>query len=241
MVFEDITIKLRFPDLQLNRTILTTLYVGIVVFSTLLGLKQMTIAGPLFLFSMFPMTLYVDRAIRKTFVVPSDTLALTKARAIDEENLRKEFKRQRRAKIKRDNNEASILNEANSFHREDSGFGSGSGALSTSATSMISSGDGTTNAGKSKVNPGESAITEVELVQDSSTQFRVVREDTADAIKSRLKKNLGAANYESKFGKTSLHQIFSTKDDDEAGQDYFIYRQPDLNKSTWETKPRPYR
>jgi hypothetical protein len=234
---------------QLNRTILVTLYVGIIVFFTLLGLKGMPIASPLFLFTMFPVTLFVDRKIQRTFVIPSDTLALTKARAIDEENRRKELKRQRHDKAEEE--EERKLQEAYSFKREHSGFaGSTNGALSTTATSLFSGGDGTINTafasnnGVTKtggVSSGDSATFAGEPVNDSSTQFHVVREETADAIKERLKRKLGFADQASKFGKTSLHQIFSSGEEDDEGQDYFLYRQPDLNKSTWETKPRPYR
>ena len=62
----------------LNRTILTTLYVGILIFSTSLALKEMPVASPMFLFCMFAVTVYVDMKIQKTFVSPSETLALIK-------------------------------------------------------------------------------------------------------------------------------------------------------------------
>jgi hypothetical protein len=42
-----------------------------------------------------------------------------------------------------------------------------------------------------------------------------------------------------KFGKTSLRKTISG--DDEEKEDFYLYRQPHLNKSIWETKPRPYR
>jgi hypothetical protein len=32
-----------------------------------------------------------------------------------------------------------------------------------------------------------------------------------------------------------------TKNENDAAMDFFLYRQPSLNKSLWETKPRPYR
>lgn len=42
-----------------------------------------------------------------------------------------------------------------------------------------------------------------------------------------------------KFGKTSLYTTISGENEEE--DDFYLYRQPHLNKSTWETKPRPYR
>ena len=33
---------------------------------------------------------------------------------------------------------------------------------------------------------------------------------------------------------------FSDDESVEDGQDFYLYRQPELNKAMWETKPRPY-
>lgn len=60
----------------LNRTVFTTLYVGIFIFSTTLALKNTPVASPAFLFMMGILTAYVDFKIQKTFVAPSETLAL---------------------------------------------------------------------------------------------------------------------------------------------------------------------
>jgi len=77
------------------------------------------------------------------------------------------------------------------------------------------------------------------LVPYDSSQFQVLKADSADRLMDRLKRRCASSKLTSKFGNTSLQQII--RGDDEENEDFYLYRQPHLNKSIWETKPRPYR
>jgi len=69
----------------LNRMIFVTLYVSIVIFFSILTLKGAPAQATTFFYSMALLTLVMDFKIQQTFVQPSATLALLKAREIDEQ------------------------------------------------------------------------------------------------------------------------------------------------------------
>lgn len=71
---------------MMNRTVFVIIYIAIVIFSTVLGLRKAPLQAPSFFFIMMAVTLWVDLKVSQTFVKPSLTLALTNARIIDEEN-----------------------------------------------------------------------------------------------------------------------------------------------------------
>lgn len=69
----------------LTRMIFVLIYVSIAIFSIILGLKSGSGQAPSFFVVMMTITLLVDRRIKSIFVIPSTTLALTYARALDNE------------------------------------------------------------------------------------------------------------------------------------------------------------
>jgi len=184
----------------LNRTILTSLYVGIGIFSTTLALKSMKAASPAFLVIMSTLTFYVDFKIHKTFVAPSETLALIQAREIDEKDRKKKFRVQRPSKkkmlVKNVSEEASTGFEA--------------------ANTNSSEGDACSNAQS--------------IVKSEQTLHEKPSNEVWDRLKrSQLMDRLRRA--------ISAKFLGGNNEND----DFFIYRQPHLNKSIWETEPRPYR
>lgn len=71
---------------QLNRSIFSTVYTTITIFSVLLSLKKLSVAAVCFFLIMIIITILVDRQISKKFIKPGLTLSLTSARIIDGQN-----------------------------------------------------------------------------------------------------------------------------------------------------------
>ena len=71
-------------------------------------------------------------------------------------------------------------------------------------------------------------------------QLPVLRENTPDQLRQRRAAKLAADS-------TGGNRLYGGDDDDDSdgeeggGADFYLYRQPQLNKSLWEKKPRPYR
>jgi DNA-binding PucR family transcriptional regulator len=62
---------------------------------------------------------------------------------------------------------------------------------------------------------------------------------SSDVTTDRRRSYFAYSKLATKFGKSSLHKTISGEDEEK--DDFYLYRQPHLNKSIWETKPRPYR
>lgn len=71
---------------QLNRSIFSTVYTTITIFSVLLSLKKLSVAAVCFFLIMIIITILVDMQISKKFIKPGLTLSLTSARIIDGQN-----------------------------------------------------------------------------------------------------------------------------------------------------------
>lgn len=62
---------------------------------------------------------------------------------------------------------------------------------------------------------------------------------SSDEATDRRRSYFAYSKLSTKFGKSSLYKTISGENEEE--DDFYLYRQPHLNKSIWETKPRPYR
>ena len=213
----------------LNRTTFTIVYIAVTIFSINLGLRGAGVQAPSFFVIMMILTILVDRKIAKNFVVPSTTLALTNARLIDEESARKEERLQRYKEYKAEKAEKKAA--AAKARKEDK-------SKSNKVDSAI-------DRAKDSIN----SVEEEELLKtpakvtssDGKTilQLPVLRENTPDQLRQRRAAKLAA---DSKGG----NRLYGGEDDDSDGEgsdgvDFYLYRQPQLNKTLWEKKPRPYR
>jgi len=178
---------------------------------------------------MMFLTILVDRKIAKKFVVPSTTLALTNARLIDEDSARKEERLQRYKEYKAEKAEkkAAVTKAA---RKEET-------------TKKV---DASADQANDSINSVEQeALLKMPARVTSSNgktilQLPVLRENTPDQLRQRRAAKLAA---DSKGG----NRLYGGDDDDDSdgeeggGADFYLYRQPQLNKSLWEKKPRPYR
>ena len=178
---------------------------------------------------MMFLTILVDRKIAKKFVVPSTTLALTNARLIDEDSARKEERLQRYKEYKAEKVEkkAAVTKAA---RKEET-------------TKKV---DASADQANDSINSVEQeALLKTPARVTSSNgktilQLPVLRENTPDQLRQRRAAKLAA---DSKGG----NRLYGGDDDDDSdgeeggGADFYLYRQPQLNKSLWEKKPRPYR
>eukprot|EP00586_Coscinodiscus_wailesii_P015502 CAMPEP_0172493356 /NCGR_PEP_ID=MMETSP1066-20121228/24773_1 /TAXON_ID=671091 /ORGANISM="Coscinodiscus wailesii, Strain CCMP2513" /LENGTH=605 /DNA_ID=CAMNT_0013263493 /DNA_START=167 /DNA_END=1984 /DNA_ORIENTATION=- len=239
--------KLMYP---LNRMIFVTLYITICIFSISLGLKEANIQCPLFFFFIGTVTIIVDRKVQQTFVKPSLTLALTNARIIDEENKRKvervkqykEYKKMKKEK-RRAAHRAAV--RAKRLSRDAAGGGGPKQKnvfppTSSSPRHRSSSSSSSPCANLSYDNDDEP----LRPPRDAPTTTRISKGS------SRPEKMRERIMQESKQGGNQLffecNKFDSSgccddSDEDVAKKDFYLYRQPQLNKALWETKPRPYR
>ena len=213
----------------LNRTTFTIIYIAVTIFSINLGLRGAGVQAPSFFVIMMFLTILVDRKIAKNFAVPSTTLALTNARLIDEDSARKEERLQRYKEYKVEKAEKKAV--AAKTRKEEK-----------SKSKKV---DSATDRVKDSIN----SVEEEELLKtparvtssDGKTilQLPVLRENTPDQLRQRRAAKLAA---DSKGG----NRLYGGDNDDSDGEgsdgvDFYLYRQPQLNKTLWEKKPRPYR
>jgi len=251
----------------LNRTVFVIIYISVVIFATVLGLKEAKVAAPFFLFIMFMTTLIVDKKINNTFVEPSVSLALTNSRLIDEENKRIEeralrYQEYKAAKLERKRQLAKAARTAAKESKRkgggkqqgrvtpDTNATSGSIQISSRASSDVAS-TSSSRAPSIESSPvrkrkqGGSNSTTEDSEHKKSIQFKVTKEDTVEQLEERATRH--AKKPLSQYGtpiKKSRKDTFNFDDDsDEEDEriDFYLYRQPQLNKTLWETKPRPYR
>lgn len=184
--------------------------------------------APSFFVIMMFLTILVDRKIAKKFVVPSTTLALTNARLIDEDSARKEERLQRykEYKAKKAEKKAAVSKAA---RKEET-------------TKKVDASADQANNSINSVEQEELLKTPARTTSSNGKiilSLPVLRGNTPDQLRQRRAVKLAA---DSKGG----NRLYGDDDDDSDGEegggaDFYLYRQPQLNKSLWEKKPRPYR
>mmetsp|Transcript_969 Transcript_969/g.1398 ORF Transcript_969/g.1398 Transcript_969/m.1398 type:complete len:478 (+) Transcript_969:82-1515(+) len=196
----------------LNRSVFVILYLAIGIFSTVLGLREAASQAPTFFILATSMTLIVDLNIQKKFVKPSATLALANARMVDEENKKKAERMERYQQY------IEAKRQVNSKNK------------------------------KKQVIPTfeEEDTTETNVVhtpQQKRIVFRVAKEIDPKTLEKREEEKRSKLS----AGAAQLGFSWSSRDDGRnpfqrsRNSDFYLFRQPSLNKSLWETKPRPYR
>jgi len=215
---------------QLNRSIFTIIYISIVVFSVLFSLKKERITGLVFGILMITITMLVDIKIRKDFVKPSITLALTNARIIDEENARcqelsrkyQEYrvaKREMKRKEVRNNLANSAVTSNGKFKHDMDGDITFHGEIEDVGKSYMPSSLKVGTKSKNSSN-----------APSSSLSGRVRFRKTPSQVE-------GSSD---KLSPLTLDSCNSSGDAFNNDESFYLYRQPQLNKELWETRPRPY-
>mmetsp|Transcript_41498 Transcript_41498/g.81344 ORF Transcript_41498/g.81344 Transcript_41498/m.81344 type:complete len:610 (-) Transcript_41498:238-2067(-) len=198
---------------MLNTLVFILLYVSIIIltFYLLIRNEGKLYIGVVFVSCIFPIVLYVDVKIKRRFVFPSQTLSLARARALDEENLVKEETSRKYREYKAEKEMRKKIQKA----KEKKG-------KSTEATKTIH-GDNR----KKNVAP----MLQMHALEKPGTEFD--HSQAINGIQNNRKKNPQEQSL--LVGDKMKVKKKDMKDD------YFVYRQPSLNRLKWETKPQPYR
>ena len=169
---------------------------------------------------LFFVTIGVHAVMRKNFIRPSETLALTKALEFDNsvtsprDRALREFFRAKAFLDDHDDDSQYIRETQRLMPRMDSG--DDRSMSSRSRYSRMS-------------RRGSSNGTRSTRYADDSTEVGSV--DVRDTLEKF------ARRYEDE---DAMSDITGATDDDGPSRDFFIYRQPSLNRATWETLPRGY-
>lgn len=160
---------------------------------------------------LLPITYFVQRVIFKTFVKPSMTLSLARARAFDEQNDKRtpyERKWQKYRDAKKELENISV---------SDHGSGEKLLTLVTDAATGLKSDE--TSGASPPILPDQNRT----LDEDHLTESQL-RKIALLSMQRRYQEN------------ESMSDVT-----DDCAFDFFVYRQPSLNQATWEYGPRPYR
>jgi len=200
---------------QLNRSIFVIIYTSITTFAVLLTLKKANVAAGFFFFVFNIITFLVDRRVTKTFITPGLTLALTNARIIDEQNKMNE----ERSRLYREYKAVKVakMREAS---RE------------TKASRMQNYNDV----------PSDLSLNLPSHVYDGKPSRAKKTRFSADNARPGSSQSRRSNRPGSSQGARSRHRSgdFSDDENDEGKEDFYLYRQPSLNRTLWETKPRAY-
>lgn len=212
---------------QLNRSVFVIIYISVLIFSILFGLKKGQMSGLAFGIVMITITVLVDMKIGKDFVKPSISLALTNARIIDEENARRqelscryqEYKASKRARKRReakDNLAKSVSTLDGNFKHDIDGNMNLHGEIEDEVQTYVPSSLRATKSINNSSAPSSSS---------PSVRFRKPESRKSSHVRKPAPFTL------------DLRNKSAESCDDE---DFYLYRQPQLNKALWETNPRPY-
>jgi len=211
---------------QLNRSIFAIIYISIGIFSVLFSLKKSQTSGYMFGIVMTIITILTDVKIRKDFVKPSITLALTNARIIDEENSRRQelsrkYQEYKAAKRERKKREVTIKSTE-----------------SSNTTDRKFNYDVDRNIRfNSEIEDVDNSYMPTSLIASKADNDPIAR-TLSSPTRVRFSKLERRTSNRKPASLTSDSRNRSTDSCDD--KDFYLYRQPQLNKSLWETKPRPY-
>lgn len=200
----------------MNRTIFYVIYLSIFVFTIVLSIKEAFSQAISFLIICICWAAYTHRKIYEHFLKTSSSLPLVRARAFDEEY-------------------QAMLDRKESF--------SESAAAESSVCSISETGSIELCNSFQRSNTCRG----IYLTKDEhgnigrSMNLRADPLRGAIVLNQKAKRELIASDIQLSMGKG--YSAFTADDDDldEDGDDFFLFRQPHLYKSTWETKPQPYR
>lgn len=203
---------------QLNRSIFTIIYISVASFSLLLRIKRVQYKlETAFFIVMTIVVVLVDRSITKTFVKPSISLAMTNARVIDEEQKRRQEKTRLYAEYK-----AEKLQK----RRE---------AAKNAAKARLIGKYRESHAGNARA-----SYMPTSLLPPLSESIRT------NKYAQQLQLNIETGNLDHELASRVVEPgrgdrlTASSTDSNGTEDDFYLYKQPALNKAFWETAPRPY-
>lgn len=215
----------------ISKIVFYVLYMIITVVAAYLAVNGSGTIGGLYII-LLGVVFVVQRDVEHTFVVPSKMLSLTKARAFDESQDTRSLKE----KAKEAFLKAKNLYEKAEKDEKDLGHSDHFDARAESLT-----------------RPLLNRTNSVDSLSSGVSQHEPV------SAPRRGRKRGGFVDTQSGDGASSIvdavelfnkrytdENAFDTEDEDgnpkaAPGTDFFIYRQPTLNKTTWETQPKAYR
>lgn len=205
----------------LSNILFCVLYMIIVILVGYLLAHGAEIAA-IVLLLLVPVTYYIQRDVYHTFVKPSKTLSLVKARVADDSYDRRtpyEAKLQQFLEIKRELEEIYSKvgeNKESDIARE-----------------------------KEKLFPGDMLTEEKEDGVDEPPEKRAVADgdDNASTVFDSEERRQAAERMQRRYVETGGDNVSDITgcERSDARADFFIYRQPSLNRATWESRPRQYR
>ena len=226
---------------QLSRTVFSILYFSICIFSILLGLKSMRIAAIAFLVVMMVITVLVDKNITYLFVKPSLNLALSNARVIDEEikiqkerdRLYEEYKKARAKKKKEDYTMLKLKKINKTIYEtegDDDGDTNASPNMSYMPSTLFAGSKITTNTSSNDSNNPSSDRERVSF----SADVKILPSISSP----RRRKKILTKDDDATLSQSENIEVVAGNSSD--SDDFYLYRQPSLNKDLWETEPRAY-
>ncbi len=227
----------------MNRTIFCVIYLSIFVFTIVLSIKEAFSQAISFLIICICWAAYTHRKIYEHFLKTSSSLPLVRARAFDEEyQVSHEFESSQSLSIKFDTEKFFVLKCHQAMLDRKESF-SESAAAESSVCSISETGSIELCNSFQRSNTCRG----IYLTKDEhgnigrSMNLRADPLRGAIVLNQKAKRELIASDIQLSMGKG--YSAFTADDDDldEDGDDFFLFRQPHLYKSTWETKPQPYR
>ena len=205
----------------LNRVMFVVLYFLVLVIGSYLSLHGDGAMAGLFATILLLVTGLVQGDIYRTFVVPSTTLSLAKACVSDN------FKSGLTIREKKLNNYLAAKEELEQMAANDDEDSENDNEnlmemLLPPRPGMIMSRDQSSGSGKDS-----------DAVEDTTSNETALRIQAIREMEQRYQQNDETEGSVSDFteSEASVH----------LKSDFFIYRQPSLNRATWEISPRPYR
>jgi len=215
-----------FLHYTLSNILFAVLYLVILIVAGTISAHGSNAMASVFLFPLLAITLTVQRLVYKTFVEPSLTLSLTRAREFDENSDRRTPYERKLQLVMDAKKEFEDLQEKNDFdsghrdkilstfaeHAEKNTFGGNEDATLVSEEDGHLPGD---------AKPGESSPPESERRRKAAARMQRRYHEGVDSLSDVT---------DSEWSDSTTPTL-----------DYFVYRQPSLNRAMWESSPRPYR
>jgi len=249
-----------------NRTLFFILYTSILVFTVILYGKDAKRQASSFLIIVGIMTLSKHRSIHQNFIKTSSSLPLTRTRIFDEEYnalVMPDINDHQSANNNPDSNDPSIALRKSVFFRKSVLNTSNelrSSLLSRSSLSQLNNSSislkvditedkclpSSDNMSSCEISLNENHNNLQDLLERKSNKEKDTNTHTRpEQISKTVSPQRNLHRKKINMGVGQLPLILDEETDsiheNTLSLSYFLYRQPQMNKSTWEIEPRPYR
>lgn len=230
----------------LSNIIFFVVYMIVVIIAAFFSLHGSGVLAGVFCLLLF-ITYYVQRDIHRTFVVPSRTLSLSKARAFDADRRdRQSGREQNMAELRRLQKRVEELKKWRSSSEDGK------------ATAVVAEEEEAEDDRENSVIRYLHHDNFAAELDRNNTQSVGLSDSERSSHSTRRQVALGSATdselgldeeehrrrlmnrFQPRYQEDAVSDL-STSESNGPGSDFFIYRQPSLNRATWELAPRPYR